>query len=360
MELVTTLSSAKTKGIRHVGFALLPHFTMMALTAAIEPLRMANQLSGRELYRWSLISRDGSPVVASDNMTVNVDHSYQSEPDFDAVIVCGGVAIKETVTKADTNWLSALDRKRITLGGICTGSYALAKAGLLDNVICTIHWELLASWQEDFPKIKSTNQLYTIESHRWCSAGGTAPMDLFLSLIGRSYGKQLQMSICEMFSHKELRDESEMQRIPLQHLVGANQSKLQDIVRLMEANIEEPLSLDELATLVGLSRRQLERLFQKYLHCSPHRYYLQIRLTRARQLIKQTNISIIEVAICCGFVSTPHFSKCYRKAFNIPPREERINRDVNGANRSIDEATFGSVAIAEFTQPQPMEQLRVN
>ena len=231
MELVTTLSSAKTKGIRHIGFALLPHFTMMALTAAIEPLRMANQLSGRELYRWSLISRDGNPVSASDHLTVNVDHSYQCEPEFDAVIVCGGVAIKETVTKADTNWLNALDRKRITLGGICTGSYALAKAGLLDNVTCTIHWELLASWQEDFPKIKSTNQLYTIESHRWCSAGGTAPMDLFLSLIGRSYGKQLQMSICEMFSHKELRDESEMQRIPLQHLVGANQSKFQDIVR---------------------------------------------------------------------------------------------------------------------------------
>ncbi|GGF64197.1 GlxA family transcriptional regulator [Alteromonas lipolytica] len=360
MELVTAISNAKTKDIRHIGFVLLPHFTMMALTSAIEPLRMANQLSGRELYRWSLISRDGNPVTASDHMTVNVDHSYATDHAFDAVVVCGGVAIKETVSKADTNWLMSLDRKRITLGGICTGAYALAKAGLLDNVTCTIHWELLASWQEDFPKIKSTNQLYTIESHRWCSAGGTAPMDLFLSLIGRSFGKQLQMSICEMFSHKELRDESEMQRIPLQHLVGANQSKLQDIVRLMEANIEEPLSLDELATLVGLSRRQLERLFQKYLHCSPHRYYLQIRLTRARQLIKQTNISIIEVAICCGFVSTPHFSKCYRKAFNIPPREERLNRGLEAGNRSTDEATFGSVNISEFMPPSQMEAVRAS
>lgn len=354
MELVSSLSNAKIKGVRHIGFVLLPHFTMMALTSAIEPLRMANQLSGKELYRWSLISRDGNPVVASDHITVNADYSYASEPNFDAVIMCGGVAIKEVVSKTDTNWLNTLDRKRITLGGICTGSYALAKAGLLDNVTCTIHWEVLASWQEDFPKIKSTNQLYTVENHRWCSAGGTAPMDLFLSLIGRTYGKQLQMSICEMFSHKELRDESEMQRIPLQHLIGANQSKLQDIVRLMEANIEEPLTLDELASLVGLSRRQLERLFQKYLLCSPHRYYLHIRLTRARQLIKQTNISIIEVAICCGFVSTPHFSKCYRKAFNIPPREERINRHGANSNRSFDEATFGSVAITEHHQPQAL------
>lgn len=352
MASVTTLYNEKPQNVCHIGFALLPHFTMMALSAAIEPLRMANHLSGKTLYRWSLISRDGQPVKASDGLTVNVDCSYAQHESFDAVIMCGGVAIKEVVSKVDTNWLNFLDRKRLTLGGICTGSYALAKAGLLDNVTCTIHWELLASWQEDFPKINSTNQLYTIENYRWCSSGGTAPMDLILSIVGRAYGKQLQMSICEMFSHKELRDESEMQRIPLQHLVGANQSKLQDIVRLMEANIEEPLSLDELASLVGLSRRQLERLFQKYLHCSPHKYYMQIRLTRARQLIKQTNISIIEVAICCGFVSTPHFSKCYRKAFKIPPREERLNHGIDINNRSTDEATFGSVTVAEFPQVQ--------
>lgn len=352
MTSVTTLYNEKPTKAYHIGFALLPHFTMMALSAAIEPLRMANHLSGKTLYRWSLISRDGQPVKASDGLTVNVDCSYTHAEPFDAVIMCGGVAIKEVVSKIDTNWLNSLDRKRLTLGGICTGSYALAKAGLLDSITCTIHWELLASWQEDFPKINSTNQLFTIENKRWCSSGGTAPMDLILSIVGRAYGKQLQMSICEMFSHKEMRDESEMQRIPLQHLVGANQSKLQDIVRLMEANIEEPLSLDELAFLVGLSRRQLERLFQKYLHCSPHKYYMQIRLTRARQLIKQTNISIIEVAICCGFVSTPHFSKCYRKTFKIPPREERLNHGANIENRSTDEATFGSVTVGNFPQVQ--------
>ncbi|WP_289031938.1 GlxA family transcriptional regulator [uncultured Paraglaciecola sp.] len=344
MALLTPAYDGKGKSHRHIGFLLLPNFTMMALTSAIEPLRMANHLSGKKLYTWAMVSADGNPVIASDGVSVNVDASYDVQEDFNAVMVCGGVAVKEVITKADINWLNVQAKKKIILGGLCTGSYALAKAGLLDGVLCTIHWEMLASWQEDFPKIKSTNQLYTIEDNRWCSSGGTAPMDLMLCLIGKAYGKALQIAICEMFSHANIRDESEMQRIPLQHVVGAKQSKLQDIVHLMEANIEEPLSLNELAGFVNLSRRQLERLFHRYLHCSPHRYYMQIRLMRAKQLIKQTNISIIEVAICCGFVSTPHFSKCYRNAFKIPPREERANRGLN-LDTASDESTYGSVKV---------------
>lgn len=349
---IETKYEGKGDRVRHIGFLLLPNFTMMALTSAIEPLRMANHLSGKTLYTWATISASGEPVVASDGLSVNVSARYENHESYSAVMVCGGVAVKEGITKLDLNWLNYLARKNVILGGICTGSYALAKAGLLDNVNCTIHWEMLASWQEDFPKIKSTNQLYTIEHKRWCSSGGTAPMDLMLCLIGREYGKELQIAICEMFAHEHIRDESEMQRIPLQHVVGANQSKLQDIVHLMEANIEEPLNLNELAGFVNLSRRQLERLFQRYLHCSPHRYYMQIRLTRARQLIKQTNISIIEVAICCGFVSTPHFSKCYRNAFKIPPREERAKRGLQFENASGGESTYGTVHLHQFPTAQ--------
>lgn len=347
MTLVTKTNDSKSRQSYHIGFLLQPNFTMMALTSAIEPLRMANQLSGEKLYAWTMISEDGAPVTASDGLSVIVDCAIEHNSLYHAVVVCGGIAIKDTITKANISWLNFLARRRITLGGICTGSYILAKAGLLDGIQCTIHWELLAGWQEDYPHIKSTNQLFTIDANRWCSSGGTAPMDLMLCLIGRAHGRALQIAICEMFSIEHARDESEMQRIPLQHVVGANQSKLQEIVYLMEANIEEPLSLDELAGYVSLSRRQLERLFQRYLHCSPHRYYLQIRLTRARQLIKQTNLSIIEVAICCGFVSTPHFSKCYRNIFKIPPRDERFNRGLKFESETASgESTFGSVECA--------------
>lgn len=334
----------KSNKTQHIGFLLQANFTMMALSSAIEPLRMANQLSGKTLYVWTMISEDGGSVTASDGLSVNVDCGIDKQSLYDVVLVCGGIAIKDTITKLTLNWLNYLSRHKVILGGICTGSYLLAKAGLLDGIKCTIHWELLASWQEDFPNIDSTNQLFTIDTNRWCSSGGTAPMDLMLCLIGKAHGKALQIAICEMFAHGHVRDESEMQRIPLQHIIGANQSKLQEIVHLMEANIEEILSLDELACYVSLSRRQLERLFQRYLQCSPHRYYLQIRLTRARQLIKQTNLSIIEVAICCGFVSTPHFSKCYRNTFKIPPRDERFNRGLKfDAVKASGESTFGSI-----------------
>lgn len=345
MTATTITFDDKSHRTRHIGFLLQPNFTMMAVCSAIEPLRMANQLSGEKLYSWTMISEDGHPVSASDGLSLNVNCSIDKHSLYDVVLVCGGIAIKETITKTILSWLNYLSRNKVTLGGICTGSYLLAKAGLLNGVQCTIHWELLASWQEDFPHIKSTSQLFTIDANRWCSSGGMAPMDLMLSIIGKAHGKALSIAICEMFAIDTVRDEKEMQHIPLQHVVGANQSKLQEIVYLMEANIEEILSLDELAGYVKLSRRQLERLFCRYLQCSPHRYYLQIRLKRARQLIKQTNLSIIEVAICCGFVSTPHFSKCYRNTFKIPPRDERFNGGLKyKAEMASGESTFGSVA----------------
>jgi transcriptional regulator GlxA family with amidase domain len=318
---------------------------MLALSSAIEPMRMANQLSGQTLYRWTIISEDGQSIVASDGLKVGVDSCISNHVTFDTVLVCGGVNIKSTVNRKTLSWLTHLSRCNLVLGGICTGSYLLAKAGLLDGYQCTIHWELLASWQEDFPFIRSSNQLFIYDRDRITCSGGTAPIDMMLKLISNEYGKELSTAISDMFTHEHIRDENDPQRIPLQHIVGATQSKLQDVVTLMEANIEEVLCLDELANYVDLSRRQLERLFQKYLNCSPHRYYLRLRLTRARQLLKQTNMSIIEVAIACGFVSTPHFSKCYRNIFNIPPRDERNIKNSNLKFVSSEESSLGSVRV---------------
>ncbi|MGF6098141.1 GlxA family transcriptional regulator [Pseudomonas sp. 18175] len=238
-------------------FLLLDQFTLISLASALEPLRMANQLSGQELYRWHTASLDGHPVWASDGVPVTPDGSITSVPPADTVIVCGGIGIQGTVTGELVKWLRSQARYSKRLGGICTGSWVLARAGLLDGFECSV---------------------------------------------------------------------------PLKHMLGTQQPKLQEIVALMEANLEEPINLDELATYVALSRRQLERMFQKYLHCSPSRYYLRLRLIRARQLLKQTPISIVELAVLCGFISTPHFSKCYREYFGVPPSDERSATD---SERSI-------------------------
>ncbi|WJY16121.1 GlxA family transcriptional regulator [Pectobacteriaceae bacterium CE90] len=322
MNTVLKSSSDNTKK-RNVGFLLVNNFTMIALATAVEPLRMANQLSARELYNWCTVSEDGGAVTASDGISITPDYSMSGAPALDVLIVVGGVNITRSYSTRQVYWLQGLARRKTLIGGVCTGPYLLAEAGLLDGYHCSAHWECIASMQEAYPKVICTNQLFVIENDRMTSSGGTVPMDMMLTMIQRDFGYQLTAGISEMFICDRVRNESDYQRIPLRHVLGTAQPSLIEAVSLMEANIEEAIDLDELAGYVGLSRRQLERLFQKYLHCSPSRYYLKLRLFRARQLLKQTSMSIIEIALACGFVSTPHFSKCYREHLGVPPREER-------------------------------------
>ncbi|MBY4678376.1 choline metabolism transcriptional regulator GbdR [Marinobacterium arenosum] len=316
-------TSRQQGGTRRIGFLLLNNFTLISLSSAIEPLRMANQLSGKELYDWFTISESGEPTTASDGLKITPDLSIGDSFEIDTVIVVGGVNITRSYTPKQLKWLQTLDRRGIQLGAVCTGAYVLAAAGLLDGQECSAHWECLASLHEAFPKVASTNRLFSISSSRLTSSGGIVPLDMMLSLIRQQHGNELSTAISEMFICDRIRTEQDHQRVPLRHTLGTTQPKLIELVALMESNLEEPINLDELASYVGLSRRQLERLFQKHLGCSPSRYYLKLRLTRARQLLRQTSLSIIEVASACGFVSTPHFSKCYRAYLGIPPRDER-------------------------------------
>ncbi|WP_044616267.1 GlxA family transcriptional regulator [Gynuella sunshinyii] len=315
-------SKVENKSTR-IGFLLLENFTMIALASAVEPLRMANQLSGKELYSWYLISKDGQPVRASDGISVTPDASMEHYPTIDTLFVAGGVDITRSYSKRELSWLQSLDRKHVNLGGICTGAYVLAHARMLDGYDCSAHWECIGSLKEMFPKVNCNNRLFTIDGNRMTCSGGAAPMDMMLNLISRQHGQSLTNAISDMFVCDRVRSQNDLQRVPLRHVLSSAQPKLLEIVELMEANIEEPIELDDLATFVGISRRQLERLFHQYLDCTPSRYYLKLRLDRARQLLKQTTMSIIEISAACGFVSTPHFSRCYRKHIGLSPRQER-------------------------------------
>ncbi|MEE9322151.1 MAG: GlxA family transcriptional regulator [Granulosicoccus sp.] len=306
-----------------IGFYLLPQFSMMAFTSALEALRMANQLSGKALYEWCLISNDAQPVSASSGIEFPVDHGVDSKDCYDAVFVCGGINVHQITDEAGVQWLRQLDKKGTVLGAICTGTYLLARSGLLDGYRCTIHWENLAAAREQFPQLVISPELFEIDRGRYTCAGGTAPLDMMLCEIRSQHGGELTTNISEQFMCERIRDQHDRQRVPLTQRIGASQPKLAEAVLLMEANIEEPMTLDELSHHVGVSRRQLERLFQRYLHCVPTRYYLQLRLERARQLLLQTSMPIVDVALACGFISAPHFSKCYRDTYSLPPRDER-------------------------------------
>ena len=326
--MVHTVDAVEVEGLEpnvplHIGFLMMPEYTLSTFSNAVSVLRMANRLSGRELYRYSVFSIDGEPVVSSAGLELKMDGSFHTTVDMNVLIVCGGYNVKNYCDKPVIDALRSMDKKGIPLGAMCTGSYVLAAAGLLDGYRSTIHWENIASMREQFPKLNISSSLFVIDRDRYTCSGGISSIDLMLNLVASIHGHQLVQQISEQFTCDRVRTEKDPQRAPLQYLIGASQPRLVDAVVLMEANIEEPLSLEEIAEYVGISRRQLERLFNRYLHCAPSRYYLELRLSQARLLLLQTSIPVIDVAISCGFSTAPHFSKCYSDLYGKPPSNER-------------------------------------
>jgi transcriptional regulator GlxA family with amidase domain len=306
-----------------IGLILIPRFSLISFTSMVEAMRLANRMGGRELYDWRFLSTDGRPVQSSSGLTVEADGELMAASDIDCAVICGGLDIQRFDDRQIVSWLRRMGRRGLDIGAMCTGSHILARAGLLDGHRCTIHWENLASFLEDFPDVEVTAELFEIDRHRFTCSGGTAAIDLMLNVISRQHGHELAAAVADQLMHERIRDEHDHQRMSLPARLGVRHPKLLSVIELMEQNLEEPMSRAELAGRAGLSTRQLERLFRKYLSRSPARYYLELRLHKARLLLLQTNMSVIDVALACGFVSASHFSKCYRDFFGRTPRKER-------------------------------------
>jgi len=312
-------------------FLTLPHYSMIALTNAIEPLRMANRVSGHAAYEWVVASLDGEPAVASNGMMITPTIRLADAVNVDLVFVCGGVNVREAVSPALVTALRRLAAKRLPLGALCTGGYALAQAGLLDGYHATIHWENLSALREQFPRVLISDHLFTIDRNRYTCSGGVAPLELMLNLIEEKLGPQVSTRVSEQFIVERIRDANDRQYVPLRAQVGNVHRSVLAVASLMEANIENPLPLEQIARKSGLSRRQIERLFQRHVNCVPKRYYLELRLKRARELLVQTSMPVMAISTACGFKSPPHFSKCYRSHFGRPPTAERQPRRGAGA-----------------------------
>ena len=308
---------------QRVGFLLMDQFTLISLSSAIDPLRVANLLADRELYQWCLIGSGEAEQVSSDGVRVKLDHMLTEDLELDLVIVVGGIDIERTVQRADLAWLRKQSHRGAQIGALCTGSYALASAGLLNGYECSAHWDCLTLLTEQFPGIEFNSHLYTIDRDRMTCTGGTVPLHMMLAMMSKRHPQSLVDGVADMLVCERHRTDAEMQVIPMWSRKVEVQPKLKEVLQLMEANLEEPLALQELADYVHLSRRQLERLFLKHLHSTPSRYYLKLRLDRARRLLKQTSRSIVEITSMCGFVSTTHFSRCYRKYMGVSPRSDR-------------------------------------
>lgn len=311
------------EALHRIGFFLVPDFSFIAFSSAVEPLRLANKVANSELYGWKCYSFDGEPVAASNGVVVQVDGSYADVEVLPTVIVCGGWDIHTQHNPKLVSQLRRLSSHGASLGAVCTGSRVLAKAGLLDGYRCTIHWENIDGFAEEFPDIDVTDELFEIDRNRFTCAGGTAALDMMLYIIAQQYGHDTAALTADLLIHHRIRDGHEHQRMALRSRLGVSHPKLLAVISHMEETLEEPVSCAQLARNVGLSTRQLERLFRKYLNYAPTRYYLELRLSRSRFLLLQTSMPILDVALACGFVSASHFSKCYREYFNRTPSEER-------------------------------------
>lgn len=314
-------------------FFLVPDFSMIAFATAIEALRLANRMLGYRSYRWRLASNDGQPVTASNGVVVSASTSLEEERRLLAgrdrpsmVFICSGINVEKYDNKSLQGWIREEYNRGVAVGGLCTGAYVLARAGLLANRRCAIHWENLPGFQEAFPKADVYADLFEVDGKVYTCAGGTAALDMMLSLIAEDHDENLINAICEQALTDRVRGPHDRQRLPLRARLGVQNARILAIIEMMEANLSEPLTLIEIANHAGLSRRQVERLFRQHMGRSPARYYLEIRLDRARHLLLQSSLPVVEIAVACGFVSASHFSKCYRELYGRSPQQERLER----------------------------------
>lgn len=306
-----------------VGFYLARRFSIVPFINAIEPLRMANLISGRELFRWTLISNRGQPVEAVNGMTIAADCAVRDATAVSNLICVVGFAPIIELRDNVRGWLRGLCRHGTHLGALGAGTLFLAEAGLLDGYRATIHWRYHESFRERFPDIDVTQNLFEIDRNRLTCAGGTAAMDMMIHIIGRHFGHDLASSVAEMFVAGDIRRPFETQQDAARAMPPSTDAKIVTAIDLMQNNIEHPLPIAELAARTGVSQRQMERLFRAHFDQSPVQYYVRLRLNQARRLLLQSRMSIIEIGLASGFASHEHFSRSYKAMFGRSPLHER-------------------------------------
>ncbi len=307
----------------HVSFFLVQDFSMIAFSSMIEAMRLANWLSAKKIFEWRIISKDGKSVCASNGIEMPAQGDISTINKKHNLVVCSGINAHNYNDNMVYGWLRRWAREGCYIGAICTGALILAKAGLLKNYRCTVHWANIESFHEEFPEVDLRAELFESDRDRFTCAGGVAAIDMVLHDINIRFGHELASKVADQCMHDRIRDGHDNQRLPINARLGISNPKLVQAIEYMEKHTEEIIDREDISSRVGLSRRQLERLFRRYLQTSPARYYLKVRLERARNLLNQTTMPITEIAFASGFSSASHFSKCYRDLFGVTPRLER-------------------------------------
>ena len=305
------------------GFLLLPDYPLAALAAAVDVLALANYVRERPLYRWCSLSLEAPVVAAMNGFRTLVDHPISEAPSLDSIVVCGGLGASRHEAPGLSNWLRARYVRGARVGAISTGSWLLARAGLLDQRRCTVHWEDLPAFRESYPDLRVTSEIFEVEGRLFTCSGGSAATDMFLSFLALRHGLPLAVAVSEQLVHGPPRSERTSQRLALAERTGLTNRTLIAAIQLMEARTETPLKQAEIAAALGVSSRHLERLFRQHLGLTPQLYYRELRLRQARSLLRSTALPVSEVAAAYGFSTSSYFAKCYFDLFGRRPAGER-------------------------------------
>ena len=313
-------------------FLLVPGFTLLAFSAAVEALRIANQLSQQPLYQWRVLSVDGEPVYSSSGIPIGVEGAIDKLPRDTGLFVCSGNPAAEAMTPAVVGAVQRHHRFGGTVGGICTGAVALARAGLLGDKAFTLHWENLPAFRTHFPDLLPKETKYEIDGRLMTCGGGSAAIDMMLDLIGRDHGEAFAAMVSEMCLRKVAVGREEEQRSSTSVLIRTRHPGLLSMVELMKSHLEDPLTMEELALTSGYSRRHIERLFMSVFGKTPGEFYRGLRLDHGRMLLSSTDLELIDVATACGYGSVGHFSRCFKARFGVAPTA--YNRALGRARRT--------------------------
>jgi transcriptional regulator GlxA family with amidase domain len=291
----------------------------MAFTAMVEPMRAANGLAGQRLYSWGTVGLETGPIEASNGLSVTADHSVADAPQADRIVVCSGGNADRLEADAATSWIRRNLSRGVMLGAVADGAFLLARAGLLDGYACTLHWTSQQAFGEAFPHIDLKRVLFVIDRTRFTSAGGVGGFDMMLELIERDHGVELANGVAEWFVHRRQAAPSERNDLPLQLRTGVRDMVILSAIGIMEAELEDKVSLTRIAQRLSISPDRLERGFKRETGRTPRRYLRDLKVTRATDLLSHSNLSVREVALSCGFSDVSAFGRMIRRATGQTP-----------------------------------------
>jgi transcriptional regulator GlxA family with amidase domain len=307
-----------------IGVVLTPGFSMMVFAATIEPFRGANLIRGEPLYRWSLISPDGGPVLSGAGIEIaTVPLPKVAETEIQLLVVCGGMGTVSYENARLSAFLRQLSRRNVIIGAVSTAQFILASIGLLDNRRCTVHWDSMNVFKERFPHLQVSDDLFVVDNGVFTCAGGIGVMDVMLQFIRQRQGTRFATHVSDLFIRGPIRQSKDAQRMTPRNRLGIVQPPVVKAIAIMERAVEKPLRAANIARKVGVSMRQLERLFHQHLGCSPVHHYVCVRLEAARRLLRQSAMPVLEIGMACGFTSASHFARIYRSHFGVAPSVDR-------------------------------------